>query len=90
MGSERDDVYQPGHPWHILFSMWQVTCNIPDSNLSISLGLQVRMMVTWVQNPQLILVGQGGRNKLSCFEATELLKLFVQQNLPFTDWNTVL
>ena len=89
MESERDDVYQPGHIWHILFSMWQVTCNIPDSSLSISLGLQVRMMITWVQNPQLILVGQGGGNN-SCFEATELLKLFVQQNLPFTDWNTVL
>ena len=47
-------------------------------------------MRSWVHNPQLILVGPGGGNKLSCFEATELLKLFVQQNLPFTDWNTVL
>ena len=70
--------------------MWQVTCNIPGSSLSISPGLQVRMMITWVQNPELILVGQGGGNKLSCFEAIELFKLFVQQNLPFTDWNTVL
>lgn len=50
----------------------------------------MRMMITWVQNPELILVGQGGGNKLSCFEAIELFKLFVQQNLPFTDWNTVL
>ena len=88
--SEWDDVYKPGHPWHILFSIWQITCNIPDSGLSISLGLQVRMMVTWAQNPQLIHVGQGERNKLSCFKATELWKLFVQQNLPFTHWNTVL